>query len=75
MISRVKIHHISTNGMERSIGRRMAELEPIKGYNCKKTIISHSQERLFGKNYFQITTPPRPFNFFEQTLHYTSSST
>ena len=53
--------------MERSIGYKMAELEPIKGYNCTKTAIS--QERLLGKNYLQIPTPPRPFNVFEQTLH------
>ena len=53
--------------MERSIGYKMAELEPIKGYNCTKTAIS--QERLNYKNYLQIPTPPRPFNVFEQTLH------
>ena len=29
--------------MERSIGCRMAELEPIKGYNCTKTAISQEQ--------------------------------
>ena len=33
--------------MERSIGYKMAELEPIKGYNCTKTAIS--QERLLQK--------------------------
>ena len=54
--------------MERSIGCKMAELEPIKGYNCTKTAIS--QKRLLRKkNYLQIPTPPRPFNVFEQTLH------
>ena len=53
--------------MERSIGCKMAELEPIKGYNCTKTAIS--QERLLQKNYLLIPTPPRPFNVFEQTVH------
>ena len=54
--------------MERSIGYKMAELEPIKGYNCMKTAVS--QECGFcEKNYLQIPTPPRPFNVFEQTLH------
>ena len=36
--------------MERSIGYKMAELEPIKGYNCTKTAIS--QERLLRKKLF-----------------------
>ena len=53
--------------MERSIGCKMAELEPIKGYNCTKTAIS--QERLLQKKYLQNPTPPRPFNVFEQTLY------
>ena len=52
--------------MERSIGYKMAELGPIKGYNCTKTAIS--QERFCEKNYLQIPTLPRPFNVFEQTL-------
>ena len=33
--------------MERSIGCKMAELEPIKGFSCTKTAIS--QKRLFLK--------------------------
>ena len=33
--------------MERSIGCKMAELEPIKGYNCTKT--AKSQKRLLRK--------------------------
>ena len=37
----------TTYPMERSIGCRMAELEPIKGYNCTETAIS--QERLLWK--------------------------
>ena len=56
--------------MERSIGCKMAELEPIRGYNCTKTAIS--QKRLLRKKLFTnpYGTPPRPFNVFEQTLHY-----
>ena len=53
--------------MERSIGCKIAELEPIKGYNFTKTAIS--QKRLLRKKNLQIPTPPRPFNVFEQTLH------
>ena len=38
--------------MERSIGYKIAELEPIKGYNCTKTAIL-SQERLLRKFFFK----------------------
>ena len=60
----------TTYPMERSIGCRMADLEPIKGYNCTKTaIIYYLKSGFCEKNYLQIPTPPRPFNVFEQTLY------
>ena len=54
--------------IERSFGYRMAELEPIKGYNRTKTAIP--PERLLRKDVLLKPTPPRPFNVFEQTLHW-----
>ena len=52
----------------------MAELEPIKGYNCMKTAILYISRAAFAKkiiyNYkLQLPSTPRPFNVFEQTFH------
>ena len=50
--------------MEKSIGCRMPELEPIKGYDCKKTAMSQCKSGNFAKNNLQIPTPPKAFQFF-----------
>ena len=42
----------------------MAELEPIKGYNCTKIAI-YLKSGFCEINCLQIPTPPRPFNVFE----------
>ena len=53
--------------MERLIGYKMAELEPIRVIIARKQ--PYLESDFCEKNYLQIPTPPRPFNVFEQTLH------
>ena len=54
--------------MKRSIGCKMAELEPIKGYNWTKTAI-YLKTSFFESFETQKLSSPRVFNIFERGFH------